>query len=109
MEGLPDNIWPNNWPKGEGDAGSEPKRRNPLPARLAMGLRSILEAQQGDLPTCWSMAWEGRPLGWALSTTSLQLDGSTKVRSRVHFDELPLEDVVDVITGSRVLVFAWMI
>jgi hypothetical protein len=46
VEGLPANIWPNNWPKGEGDAGSEPERRKPLPARLAMGLRSILEAER---------------------------------------------------------------
>ena len=71
--------------------------RKVLPALLVgepPDSRAILEAQQDDLPTCWSMAWEGRPLGWALSTTSLQLDGSTKVRSRVHFDELPLHEMI---------------
>ena len=55
--------------------------------------RTILEAQRREPLVGWKMSFDGRPLGWALSTTSLQPDEVTEVRSWVHFDELPLEDL----------------
>ena len=55
---------------------------------------SMLDARKPDLPLCWSLAWNDRPLGWAMSTTSLLPDGSTKIRSRVCFEELPLTEMI---------------
>jgi len=55
---------------------------------------SMLEVRKPELPLCWSMAWNDRPLGWAVSTSTAQPDGSTKIRSQVHFDELPLSEMI---------------
>lgn len=55
---------------------------------------SILEAQDEDRPTGWSMFFNGRELGWAINTAGTRLDGSTELRTRVHFNELPLDEIV---------------
>ncbi len=55
--------------------------------------RTILEARKSEPPVGWKMIFNGRQLGWALSNTSRLPDGLTEIRSRVHFDELPLEDI----------------
>jgi hypothetical protein len=55
---------------------------------------AMLEARKPDVPLCWSVSWNDRRLGWAMSTTSRQPDDSTKIRSLVHFDELPLGDMI---------------
>ncbi len=55
--------------------------------------RTILEAQQRDPLVGWMMRFDDRPLGWALSTTSSLPDDITEVRSWVHFDQLPLDDL----------------
>jgi hypothetical protein len=51
----------------------------------------MLEAQQRELPVAWRLSLNGRKLGWAISATSQLPDGSTQIRSRVHFDHLPVE------------------
>jgi hypothetical protein len=51
----------------------------------------MLDAQQREPPVAWRLSLNGRKLGWAISSTSLRPDGSTQIRSRVHFDQLPLE------------------
>jgi len=55
--------------------------------------RQILEARQNEPPVGWRLRWNHRPMGWALSITEAQPDGSTQIRSRVHFDDLPLGDM----------------
>lgn len=62
--------------------------------------QSMLDARKLDVPICWSMAWNGRPLGWAMSTAQRQPDGSTKIRSVVHFDELPLDEMIPSLLRS---------
>lgn len=55
--------------------------------------RTVLEAQEGNPPVCWDMAWNGTRLGWAISATAPMERGLTESRSRVHFDRVPLSDV----------------
>jgi hypothetical protein len=54
----------------------------------------IVEAQKGAPPVGWRMAINGRPLGWALSDTRSEPTGLTEIRGRVHFDALPLEEMM---------------
>ncbi|OHB70676.1 MAG: hypothetical protein A2V70_06150, partial [Planctomycetes bacterium RBG_13_63_9] len=55
--------------------------------------RTILAAQQRQPTVAWRMAFNGRQLGWALSTISRLPDEVTEIRSLVHFDELPLAEM----------------
>jgi hypothetical protein len=54
---------------------------------------TILQAQRGEPPVGWRMIFNGKELGWALSTASALPDRMTEVRSWVHFDRIPLEDL----------------
>ncbi len=54
---------------------------------------TIIETKQRDLPVGWQMTFNGRSLGWALSRTVPMANHLTEVRSRVHFDEIPLQDL----------------
>ena len=56
--------------------------------------RSIVEAQQNAPPVGWHMSLNGRPLGWALTDTQLQSTGLTEIRGRVHFNALPLAEMM---------------
>jgi hypothetical protein len=53
---------------------------------------TILAARENEKPVGWRMSWNGAPVGWALSETR-RLNGLTEIHSRVHFDELPLEEM----------------
>ncbi|MBN1911177.1 MAG: hypothetical protein JW818_15630 [Pirellulales bacterium] len=50
----------------------------------------ILDAQRAEEPVGWELRWDGRPIGWAVSSTRILPDHSTDIHSRVHFDALPL-------------------
>lgn len=54
----------------------------------------IVEAQRDAPPVGWRMTFNGQPLGWALSDTKLQPSGLTEIYGRVHFETLPLEEVM---------------
>jgi len=55
---------------------------------------TILAAQREDLPVGWTIDWNGRPLGWAVTSTQALSQGVTEVRSLVHFDELPIDEFI---------------
>jgi len=55
--------------------------------------RTILHAQRSNPPVGWSMSVNGRPLGWALSKTADLPNGLTEIRSCVHFEEIPLQQM----------------
>ncbi len=46
-----------------------------------------------DIPIGWRLLTNGQPVGWALSTAERKRGGETEVRSRVHFDHIPLEEL----------------
>jgi len=45
-------------------------------------------------PVCWTLQWNDRPLGWAVSRVNRLYDGSAQVESRVHFSDVPLGEMV---------------
>ena len=55
--------------------------------------RTIVKAKQEEPLVGWSMALNDRQVGWALNTTSPLPRNMTEVRSLVHFDDLPLEEM----------------
>jgi hypothetical protein len=55
---------------------------------------TILAAQRTEPPVGWAILWNDRRLGWALSSTKPLPQAITEVRSLVHFDDLPLDELV---------------
>jgi hypothetical protein len=55
--------------------------------------RTILAARQEDPSVGWSMRWNDREIGWAVSRTERLSDGMAEIHSRVHFAELPLREM----------------
>jgi len=55
--------------------------------------QEVLGARQSEEPVGWRLAMDGRPVGWAMTMTTPQPDGQAEISSRVHFDELPLEQL----------------
>lgn len=55
--------------------------------------QTIVEAQQCEPPVGWTMWLNNKRLGWALSTLGDQTQGPREIRSWVHFDELPLQEL----------------
>ena len=53
---------------------------------------AIVDAQK-DEPVGWSLSINDKPLGWALTTVDEQGQGPREIRSCIHFDELPLEEL----------------
>jgi hypothetical protein len=56
--------------------------------------RTILNAQRQSPTTGWAMSWNDEQLGWAVNTTSPLPNGLAQMRSRVHFDYLPLDQII---------------
>jgi len=56
--------------------------------------RTILDAQRQAPPSAWAIDWNGHHLGWAINRTKTPPGGLPEMHSRVHFDYLPLADVV---------------
>jgi hypothetical protein len=54
----------------------------------------IVEAQRHSPPVGWRMAFNSRPVGWALTDTKMQPTGLTEIHGRVHFDTLPLQEMM---------------
>lgn len=59
---------------------------------------------EGDrlLPVGWSVHWNGSPIGWALNESSREADGGITVRSRLHCDRLPLDEMLPGWAGTLV-------
>lgn len=45
-------------------------------------------------PVAWTVLWNDQPLGWALSQTHPEVDGGMEVESMLHFDRLPVDEVL---------------
>ncbi len=52
--------------------------------------QEIVDTLQSEPPVGWTLAMNGRNVGWALTMGSRQPEGLIKVDSHVHFDEVPL-------------------
>lgn len=58
------------------------------------GHRAIAGSAQGLAPVAWTVQWNERPIGWAIAETERAPLGGFLVTSRMHFDRLPLDEVV---------------
>lgn len=45
-------------------------------------------------PVGWTVQWNGSPLGWALAESTRGSDGGLTVESWLHFERLPVEEVL---------------
>ncbi len=45
-------------------------------------------------PVGWTVQWNGSPLGWALAESTRGSDGGLSVESWLHFERLPVEEVL---------------
>ena len=52
--------------------------------------RTILAAAQTETLVGWSLTSDGRRTGWALNSTAASPGGMVEMRSRVHFDQMPI-------------------
>jgi len=55
---------------------------------------TILAAQRAEPPAGWVILWDDRRLGWAISSTKPLPQAITEIRSLIHFDDLPLDELV---------------
>lgn len=55
--------------------------------------KTILEASRGDLPVSWRLLWNDREVGWASNSTTRLDNGGTRIDSRVHFEDLPVDEM----------------
>ena len=57
--------------------------------------RSVYKIEKGEQPkpVCWDMLWNDRPIGWAENRVERTPAGVTEVRSLVHFERVPVEEV----------------
>lgn len=62
--------------------------------------RTILKARRSEPPVGWELSFDDRPIGWALSAALPLPHELTEIRSRVHFDELPLAELTPGWMGS---------
>lgn len=66
------------------------------------GYQALYASGSRLLPVGWTVHWNGNPLGWAVTDSRREEDGSVTVRSHLHFDRLPLEDILPDWAGSLV-------
>jgi hypothetical protein len=58
------------------------------------GYQAVYSSGKGLIPVAWTVQWNDRTIGWALAETERTPLGGLLVCSRLHFDNMPLEDLV---------------
>jgi len=58
------------------------------------GYQAIYTSDSGLIPVAWTVQWNDRPLGWAIAESQRTAQGGLLVDSRLHFDRLPLDEIV---------------
>lgn len=58
------------------------------------GQQALYAAGHRLIPVAWSVQWNGRPVGWALATSRRTSEGGLVVDSHLHFEKLPLDDML---------------
>jgi hypothetical protein len=64
------------------------------------GYQALYASGSRLLPVGWSVLLNGTPLGWALTESERTEDGGVIVSSRLHFDRLPVGDVLPSWAGT---------
>lgn len=58
------------------------------------GYQALYTAENRLVPVAWSVLWNDQPLGWAMSQSERTEEGEMEVQSLLHFDRLPIEEVL---------------
>jgi len=69
---------------------------------LPPGHQALYASGDRLIPVAWTVSWNERPLGWALSTAHKNESGGLDVDTRLHFDHLPLNDMLPSWAGLMV-------
>lgn len=66
------------------------------------GYQAMYTADGSLIPVAWTVQWNDRPLGWAIAESQRTALGGLLVDSRMHFDRLPLDEIVPAWTSLLV-------
>jgi hypothetical protein len=66
------------------------------------GYQAMYTSEAGLIPVAWTVQWDDRPLGWAIAESQRTPLGGLLVDSRMHFDRLPLDEIVPAWTSLLV-------
>jgi len=58
------------------------------------GYQALYTSGNRLIPVAWSVSWNDRPIGWASSSTERTADGGLVVVSLLHFDRLPIDEML---------------
>lgn len=58
------------------------------------GYKALYCSGNEATPVGWSVAWNGRPMGWAVSRAQAMEDGGMVVDSMLRFDRLPIDEML---------------
>jgi hypothetical protein len=66
------------------------------------GYQAMYTAEAGLIPVAWTVEWRDRPLGWSIAESERTALGGLLVDSRMHFDRLPLDEIMPTWTSLLV-------
>lgn len=58
------------------------------------GYQSLYASNNRLIPVAWTVHWKDQPLGWAASRSKRADDGAVGVETLLHFDRLPLDELL---------------
>ena len=58
------------------------------------GYQALYVSENRFVPVAWTVLWNEQPLGWALSRSERTDEGGMEVNSLLHFDRLPINEVL---------------
>ena len=61
---------------------------------------TVYSQQQIYVPIGWDLKWGGKDLGWAVTAHNTDKNGYTTVMSHVHFDFVPLDEMLPMILSG---------
>jgi hypothetical protein len=65
------------------------------------GYQALYTTENRLVPVAWTVFWKDQPLGWALSQSERTAEGGMEVESLLHFDRLPINEVLPPWTKIR--------
>jgi len=66
------------------------------------GYQALYAANNRLIPVAWTVLWKDRPLGWAITESHRGADGGVTVETVLHFDRIPLEEILPAWTRPLV-------
>ena len=64
------------------------------------GYQALYASGNRLIPVAWTVLWDERPLGWATSDSHRTAEGGLIVESLLHFDRLPIDEMLPTWTKN---------